>query len=157
MNLPNVRLLHHSISPNEIIKRCSLVITIASTAGLEAAFHKKPSIVFADVLYSMLPSVYKLKTIDELPHAIRTCLRTNVDVSDLNNYVDLIIKNSFEFSLSKLFSDYDDFFFYGGFLINVDISQSKMISFLEKNRERFEKLTLEHIKKIEYYRKSKQN
>lgn len=151
MNLPNVELLHPSTSPDEIIKKSSLVITIASTAGLEAAFHNKPSIVFADVAYSMLPSVYRLNNIDELPKAIRTSLEKTVNDSDLSYYVDLIDKNSFEFSLSNLFSDYDDYFFYGGFLVNVDIDETMMNTFLENNRIRFDKLVQEHIKKIKQH------
>ena len=159
MNLPNVHLLHHSVSSKEIIKKCSLVITIASTSGLEAAFYRKPSIVLIDVLYSMLPSVYKLKSIEELPQAIRTSLEKVVDPSDLGKFVNIVDKNSFEFNLSGFDMDYTDYFFYSGFLVDVDIPISKMESFLEEsnNKSKFEKIAMEHIKKIKQYKESERD
>ena len=37
LSLPNVEFVHHSISNEKVIKKCSLVITATGTAGLEAA------------------------------------------------------------------------------------------------------------------------
>ena len=54
LSLPNVRFLHPSFDSLTAIKNSSLVITIAGSSGLEAAFYEKPSIIFADVSYSNL-------------------------------------------------------------------------------------------------------
>jgi hypothetical protein len=90
MNLPNVKLIHPSIKTEDIIKKSSLVITIGGTAGVEAAFYNKPSIIFSDQEYSILPSVHKITTIYELPNAIRTSLKKELHISDINNYINLI-------------------------------------------------------------------
>ena len=57
MDLPNVKMLHHTVHPKNILPKCSMVITIGGTAGFEAAFYEKPTITFVDTLYSYLKSV----------------------------------------------------------------------------------------------------
>lgn len=152
MKLPNVSILHPTVLPEKIIPKCSLVVTIVSTAGLEAAFYEKPSIVFVDLIYSQLPSVHKLISIEELPIAIRRSLEQKVDISDLNNFVNLIHDNSFELNLHSLYMDMGEYFFYGGYLVDVEIPLQKMNLFLEKNKDKFDKLCLEHVKKIKQYK-----
>lgn len=155
LELPNVKLIHPSLQPEEIIKKSSLVITVASTAGMEAAFYSKPTIVFSDVLFDLLPSVYKIKNIMELPAVIRKSLNTKVEVSELNKFVDFIHNNSFEFNWSKLDMDISENFFFGGHLVDVEILVPKMESFLENHHIEFEKLVKEHMKKINQYNQSK--
>ena len=66
------------------------VITIAGTGGMEAAFYAKPSIVFIETSYSnQLPSVYKLKNLEELPSAINQSLQKKVMESDVYKFVKL--------------------------------------------------------------------
>ena len=146
--LPNVRLLNTSVLNDEILMNCSLVITIAGTAGLEAAFYNKPSIVFSDVIYSKLSSVHKVTNIEELPQIIQLALRQKVNLDDLNDYVDLIEKNSFVFDMADMQTSWYNHFFYGGFLKEVNISEQKMRRFLEEKRPIFEKLVSEYIKKL---------
>ena len=89
LSIPNVQFLHHSVKSEDVMKKCSLVITINGAAGLEAAMHKKPSILFSDFSYSIIPSVYKLKSIDELPAtAFRESLRTKVNPNDVAKYLE---------------------------------------------------------------------
>ena len=64
LKIPNVILIHPSIYPEEILTKCSLVITINGTAGFDAAFYQKPSIVFGDVLYQNLSSTTTLKNFE---------------------------------------------------------------------------------------------
>lgn len=156
MKLPNIIMMHHSFPSEKIIKKSSLVITIASTAGMEAAFHEKPSIVFANVLYSSLPSVHRLMSIEELPAAIRKSLEKKVNIDDLNEFVNYVNKNSFEFNLTGMDMDYVEQFFHGGYLVDVEINEQHVKSFLEdpKNREKFVLITEEHIKKIKQFKKS---
>ena len=148
MKLPNVKLIHPSVRSEDLIKKSSLVITISSTTGLEAAFYNKPSIIFADLDYSILPSVHKIKSIDELPSAINSSLKKEVRLSDLNHYINLIEENSFELDFDSIDSDFDHDFHYGGFLADVEISIEKMRLFLERHSADFDKLAAECVKKI---------
>ena len=152
MSLPNVKLLHPSIPPEEILKKCSLVITIGGTAGLEAAFYGKLTITFVDTLYSRLKSVHILKNIEELPNVINTSLQKKVELDDLNGFINLIDKNSFEFNWNVLLNDLHNTFFYGGFFQDTVIKIPKMKYFLEKYTSIFELLASEYIKKIKQHK-----
>lgn len=148
LEIPNVRLIHPSVKSEELLKKTSLVVTISGTSGLEAVFYNKPAIVLADVSYASISSVYRLKNIEELPMVIRKMLHTKVNVSDLNKYVNQIMKKSFEFDFHGLYLDFNEYFvddFANGF---GSIPVQKMESFLEKYNEQFEKLAMEHIKQI---------
>ena len=148
MNLPNVKLIHPSVDSEDLIKKSSLVITITGTTGLEAAFYNKPTIIFSDVEYSILPSVHKIKAIDELPYMIKTSLKKEVKISDLNHYINLIEENSFELNFDGIDSDFDYNFHYGGFLADVEIPIEKMRLFLERHSTDFDKIAAECMKKI---------
>ena len=148
MKLPNVKLIHPSVKSEDLIIKSSLVITISSTSGLEAAFHNKPSIIFADLDYSILPSVHKIKAIDELPYAIKTSLKKEVKSSDLNYYINLIEENSFELNFASIDKDFDHNFHYGGFLADIEIPIEKMRLFLERHSADFDKIAAECLKKI---------
>ena len=151
MSLPNVILIHPSVRFDYIIKSSSLVISINSTSALEAGFYNKPSITLSNQDFSYLPSVHQIKTLQELPDAIKTSLQKKVNISDLNNYLNLIESNSFEIDLFDLANDFDYIFHYNGFLVDVEIPIDKMQSFLEKHHNSFEKLAVEFVKKIQNY------
>ena len=153
LKLPNVKLIHPSIGPIEIIKQSSLVISVVSTASLEAAFYNKPSIVFSDVLFDHLSSVFRVKNIIELPEVLRKALKSKVEISELNMLVDFIHKNSFEFNWAKLDMDISEDFFFGGHLQDSTISIPKMESFLEHHHIQFEQLVNEYIKKMNQNKK----
>jgi len=153
LNLPNVELLHPSLSNDELIRHCSLVITIAGSSGLEAAFYGKPSVVFGDVIYSDLPSVQKVQNIEELPQIIKESLKKTVEFSDIKKYVNYVKKNSFEFDLIGLNIRSHDRFYYGGFLFDVETPMPEVFAFLEENKSVFKKMASEYLKKIILYRK----
>ena len=98
MNIPNVILVHPSFSNEKLYKNCSLLITIAGTAGFEVTFYGKPVITFVDLNYSILPSVTTLKNPHELPALIRESLKKGVNPLDLNRYLSLLERNSSEFN-----------------------------------------------------------
>ena len=154
LELPNVRLFHHEFSGGELLKNCSLVITIAGTIGMKAAFYGKPAIIFADVIYSSLPSLSRVKNIEDLPKLIRDSLEKKVKKEDLNNYINYIEDNSFEFDYFKLQTVVNNTFFNRGFLKDIEIPIQKMDNFLHKNRNLLEKLADEHIKKIKELKNS---
>ena len=151
LSIPNVQFLHHSIKTEDIMKKCSLVVTINGAAGLEAAIHKKPSILFSDFSFSILPSVYQLKSIDELPVAIRQSLHKKVNPNDVAKYLNLLEANSFDFDLFGFDLAYHDYFYYGGNLINVEIPEEKVKQFIKKYESSFDTLADEFLKKINYF------
>ena len=148
MRIPNVTMIHPSVPTTELYKNCSLVMTISGSSGFEAAFYQKPSIVFTDPSYTILPSVTRVKSIHDLSNAIAESLKKKVLASDLDKYIVLLEKNTFSFDSYDLETKQHNEFFYGGNLIDVEISDSKMLSFLEKNKSQFQKLSEEYIKKI---------
>ena len=148
MKLPNVRVIHPSVKSKDMIEKSSLVIVISSTTGLEATFYNKPSIIFADLDYSILPSVHKIESITELPSAIKTSLKKEVNLSDLNHYINLIEANSLELDYDAINLDFMHSFHHGGNLADVEIPINKMKLFLERHNADFDKIAAEFLKKI---------
>jgi len=157
LNLPNVELFHPSSSPFEFIKNCSLVITIAGSAGLEAAFFEKPSIVLADVSYSNLSCVKKIKNIEELPNAINESLKIKVDPYELRNFVLHQEKNSFEFDVVDMANQILKISHLAGIVPDDKMTINRLNSFFEQKRKPFEPLVTEYIKKISEYEDSQAN
>lgn len=153
LELPNAVLIHPSTDSRKLIEKSSLVITINGSAGLEAAFYKKPSIVFTDTVYSTLPFVHKVVNFSELPQAIRSSLKKEFNLLAVNKVVNHIDRNTFEFNLEQMLSDVSSYFFHGGYLGNVVVSVPKMKSFLEKYETYLEKLASEYAEEIERYKR----
>lgn len=158
-NLPNVVLVHPSIKTEEMIKKCSLVITINGTTALESLFYGKPSIVLvSDEGYSLLSSIYNVKTINELPQAIKSSLKKQVNVDELNRYVDLIEKNSFYFDQVDFTSELTKLFNYNiGYQNQEEVNTSRLNSFLNEYDSIFASLASEHLKKIKEYQEKSDN
>ena len=148
LNFPNVEFLHPSIPNSDVLKKSSLVISIAGTPSLEAAFYKKPSIVFSDVGFASLPSVYRVKSLEELPQAIRTSLKKEVKIEDLSKYVKYLMANSFEHDNIEFAVRMMRKFFYGGFLYDVEIPIEALTLIIQENKTMFDTLADEYIKKI---------
>ena len=151
MDLPNVTLIHPSLSNEELIKNCSIVFTVTGTAGLEAAYYGKPSVVFGHTSYDSLPSVHKIEHLEDLPQLIRTCLGEKVNSSDVANLVKIIENVSFDFDIVDMYNKIADRFHTGGFLVSNKISIDSLDSFLEENKTTFETLAKEHVKKIKQH------
>jgi len=145
--LPNVELIHPSVSSEEIIKKSSLVITITGTAGLQAAFYGKPSIIMAHVIYlEFLPFMHRIKNLEELPDTILSALKTKVNLTDLNRFVEVLEKATFDYDSHIFDNEHNPIF--KTLFSNVEISESKIKSFLDHNQKTFESLAFEHLKKI---------
>jgi len=150
MNIPNVVLLHPKFSNEEIYKNCSLLITIAGTAGFEAACYGKPVITFVDLNYSLLPSVHTLKSLNDLPELIRKSLSQKIEPDSLDKYITLLEKNVSKFDYADFMAKLAVEFFYGNNLMDVEIPEVKMKTFLEKNYPLLEVLADDHIRKIKW-------
>ena len=148
MNVPNVRLLHHSVPQNELFQNCSLVVSAMGSSCLEAAFYGKPSVIFGKPFYSILPSVHHVETISKLPEIIRSSLQETVNLQDVERFLAIFKKNSFDFDIQMYQLKEANAFFYNGHLVDVEITESQMKSFIEDNAKMFSVLADENIKKL---------
>ena len=148
MDIPNVHLIHPSYSSEKLYQNCSLVFTIRGTPALDAVFYQKPSITLGDVPYSIIPSIHKLKSIEELPNLIKSSIKDSVSPIYLDKYIELIEQNSFTFNMLGFENQRDQFFYSGGILSDVLISSSKMEEFLNQNKQKFQLLANEYLKKM---------
>ena len=154
IGLPNVELIHPSVSSKEMLENCKMVITINGTTGLEAALYQKPAIVFADAIYQSLPSVHRLKSLEELPEAINESLKKEVSISDINDFINLLERNTFNFDMPGHYNKILNKFHRGGFMISNEIDMNELNSFIEEHRETYEMLAIEHMNKIKDYKNS---
>ena len=152
LKMPNVELIHFSFSNEKLLENSSLVITISGTNGFNAALYEKPSIVFTDVLYSSLPSVFRVDNLEKLPEIINSAINTKVNNSDINNFIDKIIKNSFEFNVNDLMAPMLKEFFYDGFTSDVHVPKHKVEQFIDENKEQLDKWGSELLKKINQHK-----
>ena len=148
LSIPNVYLIHPNFSNVDLLTNCSLVITVVGSSGFEAAFYEKPSIVFSDTGYSILPSVKRVYSIENLPLAIREMLQVKVKNTDLDRYVTLLEKNLIKFDLLDFETRYQNYFYFSGNLQDVVIEIDKMKEFLNENINLMEPLTNGYIEKI---------
>ena len=147
MKLPNVILIHPSVSSKILMEKCSLVISTAGTSALESIFYGKSAITFVDTGLDMIPYVHVLESINDLPNLIKNSLNEKVDPLVLNKYVNLIEKQSIDFNYLNAMADYSSHFYYGGFLVgDAKIENSQMDSYLKKNISMFDNLAIEHLK-----------
>lgn len=101
--IPNVKLLDPGTSSIPIIKNSKLVTVITSTAGWEGAFFRKPVISFGNILFNVLPAVKRCKAIEELPLMVKDCLENyNHNEDELVNLISVILENSFDVDLPKM-------------------------------------------------------
>lgn len=153
-SITNVELLHPSIPSTQILKHSSLVLSINGTACLEAAFYGKPSIVFDDVLYFSLPSVFRIKSYEDLPSTIQQALNTKVNLSDLNKYINTVLENSFNFdyvginfAIAKRIPNSE-------FVPDVKLLEKDVKAILEDFDDAIKILALEYLKKINQHIKA---
>ena len=148
LKIPNVILIHPSYSSENLYANCSVVITIGGTSGFEAALYNKPSIIFTDLRYSILPSVFRLNSIENLSETIKQCIKTEVDADDVNKFIQLMESVIINFNWQSFVSDFQKSFYNNGNLFDVEISEKELKFFLEKNKLILEKLASAHIKKM---------
>ena len=148
LDLPNVELIHPSINPEKIFEKCSLLITITSTAGFEATLYEKPVIVFGDVIYSNIKSVKQIKNFEDLPNIIRSSLKSKIDIDGINEFVTIVKNNSFNFDLFELNAAVAKRFTNQGFAIRDDVTIDELDSFFIQNQDIFEMLANEYAKRI---------
>ena len=148
LDIPNVTFVHPDYPSEKLYQHSSLIMTIGGTAGFEAAIYGKPSIIFNDLRYSLLPSVTRLKSIDDLPNIINQCINKKVNLDDVNKFIQLMESVTIDFNWQAFIAKFDDYFYHGGNLFDIKISESDMAIFLKNNKNVLEKLANNHVKKM---------
>ena len=152
MNIPNVTLIHGSFSDKKLLQNCSLVLSIAGSSGLEAAFYGKPSVVFANVIYSYLPSVTKVDSIENLSTIIRKSLITKPNLHDVTKFMKILSENLIDFDQNKFFAEFQARFTLNGAYIDSKINEHEMEIFLNEKKHTLEILCNAHIDKIKQHK-----
>jgi hypothetical protein len=152
MDLPNVKLIHPSVNPSELIQNSSLVITIAGTTGQEATLHEIPTLTFSNQIYSILSSVTLVDKIEELPKLIKSKLNSKVNLLELNQLIDVIENNSFEFDHKGISSDFAYRFGFKGPIMDSYLPTDKINKFLNEYKDTFDMLAIQHMKKINQHK-----
>jgi hypothetical protein len=155
--IPNVTVIHPHVSSLDLIKNCSLVITLSGTAALEAAFYEKPSITCSDFDYTILPSIERLRSIEDLPQLIQHSLGKKIDSKSLDEYISFKENDTFEFDHINFGIKSAKKFFHGGRLADVTITNDKMIEFLDENKEKLKVFAKEYAKKIQFLKEKTNN
>ena len=150
IKLPNVVLIDPTVDNKKLFQKCSLVMTIAGTAGIEATLYGKPSIVFADVIYSNISSVSRIQNLEELPTTIQDSLKKEVSLEEVNAYLEKILFTSFDFDAFGIGLEFDQNFNFGGYLSGTSLSFNKLESFIEKHDDILEIISKEILKKISF-------
>jgi hypothetical protein len=148
LEMPNVKLIHPSVSSEILLKNSAIVVTIAGTTAIEAVFYEKPSVVFTDVNFSNLSCIFTVKNLEELPNIIKKALNSKVNLIELNCYLNKVKESSFSCDVLKIQVLASQLFGIGGFLDNNKISELVMEKFLKEHKNEFDKLSNEYIKKI---------
>jgi len=149
MDLPNVRLIHPSVASNELLEKCSLVVTISGTTSLDAGFWKKPAIIFSkrsDI--PILSHMHLLNNFEELPSLIKKLITSECDNSEYFQYIDFVKKNSFDVDFADLGQTYNNHFHYSGFLTDMKIDINQMKELLAKIKTQNDQIAKKIIEKI---------
>jgi hypothetical protein len=149
LRIPNVELLHPSVEHEIVIKKSDLIITIAGSSGLEAAFYGKPAIAFTKQFYSCLPSVTVLEKINDLPKTIAQSLKKKVDTCDLSKFIDVIEKNTFLVNDIDMSTDFAFRFGFKGPIMDGELDPDEVQKFINDYEDQFQILADEHFKKIQ--------
>ena len=148
INSPNVIPIHHSSNTEELIKKSSLVISISGSTLLDALFLEKPSLVFTNTDYSMIPDIKKIDKIENLSKTIKDALRIKVNPKNIEKYIQFVEYNSFEYNLTLHGLEMQKYVFGGSLLVDIEFSEEKMNEFFNKTKDEFDKLTRAYVKKI---------
>jgi len=148
MEIPNVLMIHPSVHSDVLYKNCKMVIATGGSSPLEASFFGKPSIILADNFYCVLPSIKKLKSMEELPSLIRTQLINKVNPSLLTDLVNQIKNNTFEFDQWKISESFAKKFYHNGNNHNVIIQEKDVIDFSNEFSTELDFLSSKFLEKI---------
>ncbi|EGG41231.1 Hypothetical protein Nlim_2042 [Candidatus Nitrosarchaeum limnium SFB1] len=148
IEIPNVVFINPLFDNNALLKNSKLLVAIRGTTPLKAIKNGKASVIFGDQPFQILPSVFKVDSLDSLPILIKKALNHKVNPSDYEKYEGLLKNRSLEFDMFAYEYQRDSNFFSGRTLSNVLISDDVMNNFLKENENLFSDLVNGHLKII---------
>jgi hypothetical protein len=104
--------------------------------------------MFADLGHSILPTIFKIKSFEDLHQTILRALDMKIDPVDLDKYVTVLEENTFDFDWLDFVLRCHKRFYYDGNLVDVEIDHSEMEKFLNDEKNTLERLADEHLKKL---------
>ena len=155
LKVPNTIVMHPSSNDEILIKNSSLIITTAGSIGFQSSLYGKPCLVFGDVIYSYLPSVKKIMSLETLPQLIRDSLKIKPIPEDVSKYLQMLDHNSIDFDFLQFTSLFSHEFFFDGGYNDMFVNQNMLEKFIVKNKNILLPLTMEHIKKINQHKNRK--
>lgn len=154
IQLPNVKLLHPSFNSKALMEKCSLLITIAGTTGIEALFSKKPVIVFSDVTFSKLPNVFRLTSFNDLSKTIRKALTIIPNNDGLEKLVSLFENECLDIDMIDLQHECQKYVGSSGMNDIIIPKEKNLKKFIEYNFKQLEIICNEHLRKMELHKKN---
>lgn len=154
MKIPNVKFFHPNASNEKLLENSKMVISIGGSSALEAVFYQKPSIVFGNVYYKLLPSVKKVERLDELHNLIKNGLNENVDLVHLDSFLSILDENLFDFNMVEFGRKISDEFYQKATNVDIKINETQIEKFIQENISDLDILAYEHLKKIEQHEKN---
>ena len=148
VEIPNVTFINPQFDHNKLLENSQLLMTIRSSSTLQAIKKCKPVIIFGEHPIKIMPSVFPVNSIKDLPELIKKALKHQVDSLDYQKYVELLGDRLFEFNMFEYEINRDETFFAGKTYSNVPIENQTMIKFLNKNKKIFLNLINAHLKII---------
>lgn len=107
--------------------------------------------------YSILPSVEFVQDVHKLSNKIKESLEKEVKADDLDRFIQIYEKNSFEFDYMDFVTKYHESFYFNGNLLDTKINENDMRLFLQENEDILKNVTNEHIKKIKKFNRREIN
>jgi len=151
LDIPKVIPIHPSVNIEKVIEKASLIITISSSVALDALFYEKPSMMLAENSFSVIPSIFKIKNIENLSNDINKILNEKINAIDIEKYIQFSEEKSFNFDLINFGNDINEYFYHSGKFVDVNISEAQIKLFLENENERLTTLSNAYIDKMNNY------
>jgi len=146
IEIPNVKLIHPTFDNNLLLQHSKLLVTIRGTTAYKAVKYGIPSIIFGSQPFEIIPSVFKVNSLLELPNLINKIIDKPVDASYYKKYEQLIDNLGCNFDMFYYENLRNKTFFSGNILSNVEINENNMHDFLENNKKFFSELLIKHLK-----------
>ena len=148
LEIPNVKLIHPQADNDELIKNSKLVTTLRGTSAFKSIKYEKPLIVFGDIPFQIMPSVFTVNDVTLLPKLIREAINHKVSSSEYEQYEQIIGDRAFECNTLEYHIKRNKAFFAGDIFSNVPIHEKTMKQFLHDNEKMLSHLVNAHLKII---------
>lgn len=148
LDIPNVNLIHPDVDNDMLIQHSKLVVTLRGTSSLKALQYGKALIVFGEIPFQILPSVFTVDSLKSLPNLVLTALNHKVNPTDYKKYEEILGERAFECNSLEYHIRRNKSFFSGGIFSNVPIHEKDMIKFLNENKDHLSELVNAHLKII---------